>query len=179
MGTRTSEWLWADNPTAHDGQNATRSVGLSSGRPDDYTRFMARYALALVSFCLLPPAAFAQEDRGAIVGASAAATNMEEHTDFAFAGTFGYRFSRVFGMEIEATAVPDLRTSFYDGLPVILSSSSVTSVGGTLPFTIYPGPTYANQRGRNGNRKKASQRLVPRREETADRHRDQREKETP
>jgi opacity protein-like surface antigen len=108
---------------------------------------ITRYTLALVSVCLLPAAAFAQADRGAIVGGSVSAVNMESHTDFAFAGTFGYRFSRVFGMEIEATVVPSLKTPF-PGFPVILGSS-VTVTGGALPFTqIYPGPSYGNAGGR-------------------------------
>jgi opacity protein-like surface antigen len=110
-----------------------------------------RCALALVSVCLLPAAAFAQADRGAVVGGSVSAANMDSHTDFAFAGSFGYRFSRVFGMEIEASAVPALKAPL-PAFPVILSGSSVLTTpgrGDAFAFTqIYPGPTYGNPGGR-------------------------------
>ena len=111
--------------------------------------------------CLLPIGAFAQEDRGAVVGGSVSATNMASHTDVAFAGTFGYRFGRVFGMEIETTAVPNVKSPFRDDFPAILSGSTASILGGSTvsagsavsftridPGQIYPGPTYSNQRGR-------------------------------
>jgi opacity protein-like surface antigen len=130
-----------------------RPRDIFSSRPlGIYTRSMnTRCVLALVSVCLLPAAAFAQADRGAVIGGSVSAANMESHTDFAFAGSFGYRFSRVFGMEIEASAVPTLEAPF-PGFPVILSGSSVTVTpitSGGLSFTqIFPGPTYGNPGGR-------------------------------
>jgi opacity protein-like surface antigen len=80
----------------------------------------------------VPAAALAQDERGATVGGTIAAMNMESSTDLSFSGTFGYQFSRVVGLEIEATAVPDLTSEPFP-IAVIL---------------IYPGPRIENQDGR-------------------------------
>jgi len=111
---------------------------------------VTRCVLAVIGVCLLPAGVLAQDDRGAVVSGSVAATNMASHTDVAFAGTFGYRFSRVFGMEIETTAVPSLGAPVSNDFPYItLNSASVSSVSsaGVLPV-IYPGPVVDNPGGR-------------------------------
>jgi opacity protein-like surface antigen len=105
-----------------------------------------RCVLAVIGVCVLPAGVFAQDDRGPVVSGSVSATNMASHTDVSFGGTFGYRFSRVFGMEIEATAVPNLEASVSSDLPIILSTASVSSTG-VLPV-IYPGPVVDNPGGR-------------------------------
>jgi opacity protein-like surface antigen len=110
---------------------------------------ITRWTLAIVCVCALPANALAQDDRGATVSGSVSATNMDSHTDVAFAGTFGYRFSRVFGMEIEATVVPTFKAPFSNDFPIILSSGSASPPGSVISFTqIYPGPIYGNAGGR-------------------------------
>ena len=68
-------------------------------------------AFALALLCL-PGAAMAQNDRGASVGGSVSATNMESRTELSFSAAFGYRFSRVVGLELETTVVPTLKSAF-------------------------------------------------------------------
>jgi opacity protein-like surface antigen len=96
----------------------------------------------------LPVAASAQDDRGAVASGSVAAVVIESNTDAAFGGTFGYRFGRVFGVEMEATAVPSLHGGLDANFPVVqsLTWSSVTSASPTL--LIYPGPTISDTGGR-------------------------------
>lgn len=109
---------------------------------------VTRYLLAMIGVCLLPVGVMAQDDRGAVVSGSVSATNTSSHTDVAFAGTFGYRFSRVFGMEIEATAVPDLKAPFSNDFPVILNSSAASSSAAGLTSVIFPGPVLQDAGGR-------------------------------
>ena len=109
-----------------------------------------RMAIAL-SLALLPSAAWAQDDRGASVGASVSATNMQSRTELSFAGTFGFRFTRIVSLEIESTVVPRLRSPFSGG-PVIQSSTQTTvstiSSGSTAVVQIYPGPVFGDAGGR-------------------------------
>jgi len=101
----------------------------------------------MLGVCLLPVGVMAQDDRGAVVSGGVSATNISSHTDVAFAGTFGYRFNRVFGMEIEATAVPDLKAPFSNEFPVILNSSAVSN-SGAVTSLIFPGPVLQDAGGR-------------------------------
>ncbi len=107
-------------------------------------------AIAL-SLVLVPSAAWAQNDRGASVGASVSVTNMESRTELSFAGTFGFRFTRVVSLEIESTVVPRLRSPFSGG-PVIQSSATTTvstiSSGSTAVLQVYPGPVFGDVGGR-------------------------------
>ena len=66
----------------------------------------------------------------------------------AFAGTFGYRFSRVFGMEIEATVVPDFKAPFSNDFPVILNSSAASNSAAGFTSLIFPGPVCNDAGGR-------------------------------
>jgi opacity protein-like surface antigen len=109
---------------------------------------ITRWALAMMCVCALPAGALAQADRGATVSGSVSATNMESHTDVAFGGTFGYRFSRVFGMEIDVTAVPTFKAPFSNDLPIILNSASSSFAGSVTSFTRLGGFFYANAGGR-------------------------------
>jgi opacity protein-like surface antigen len=107
---------------------------------------------------VVPAVAVAQTDRGASAGASASATNMDSHTAWSFSGSFEYRFNRVAGFEIEATAVPSMESDF-PGVSILTSSTSgfvsptVTSLTSStarslvLP-TIFPQPRFENQRSR-------------------------------
>ena len=90
-----------------------------------------RLATALV-ISMLPAAASAQDDRGASIGGTVAALNMDSQTDASIAATFGYRFSRVVGFEIEATMVPDLEA---ESVPIAV-------------LQIFPGPRIENAGGR-------------------------------
>src|SRR2546426_626459 len=119
-------------------------------------RFRAALFLLVLAF---PTAAFAQDDRGASAGGSASATNMDSRTSWSFAGSFEYRLNRVAGFEIEATAVPTLKSDF-PGVSILASSGATGSaisslispsspVTSSLIFpTIFPPPRFANQRGR-------------------------------
>ena len=98
---------------------------------------------------LLSSAASAQDDRGASAGGSVSATNFESNTSWSFAGSFEYRVNRVAGFEVEATAVPTLKSEIPDGR--LLAASSISSI---LPATIssrlttFPTSLFSNQRGR-------------------------------
>jgi len=107
-----------------------------------------RAAAAFACLLCLPMAAAAQDDRGAVVSGFAAAAVIESNTDAAFGGTFGYRFSRVFGIEMEATAVPSLHGGLDANFPVVqsLTWSSLSSASPT--FQIFPGPTISDTGGR-------------------------------
>jgi opacity protein-like surface antigen len=103
-----------------------------------------RAPIAVVSALLcLPAAARGQDDRGASVGASVSAMNMESSTQFSFSGTFGYRFSRVVGLDLETTVVPTLKSSF----PVV-ATPALSEASAALLFPIFPTPTFANPNGR-------------------------------
>jgi opacity protein-like surface antigen len=107
-----------------------------------------RAAAALACWLWLPVTAAAQDDRGAVVSGSVSAAVIESHTDVGFSGSFGYRFSRVFGIEIEATAVPSLNGPV-PNYPVILSNATFwSSVGGSASPQIFPGPTLSDAGGR-------------------------------
>jgi len=69
-------------------------------------------------------AAPAQDNRGVSVGASASAANLESRTSWSFAGSFEYRFNRVAGLEVEATAIPTLKSTVS---PILFPASSVSS----------------------------------------------------
>ena len=97
----------------------------------------------VLSVCVLLSnlgAAAAADDRGVAVGASVSATNMDARTSWSAAGSFEYRLNRVAGLELEATVVPTLKSDF-SGPIVALQASRVAP-------TIYPPPTFNNQRGR-------------------------------
>ena len=99
----------------------------------------------LVVMACVSAAAAAQDRQSAFVGGSVSAANMESRTEVAYAGSFGFRFSRVVSFVIEATGVPEVDSPFPQSGPVILSS------GATPPSTtvlIYPGPIFSNPGGR-------------------------------
>ena len=112
---------------------------------------MVKRMTAALFVLLVASAAWADDDRGASVGASVSATNMESRTELSFAGTFGFRFTRLVSLEIESTIVPSLRSSFGDG-PLIQSwaatTASTMSPGSTSVLQVYPGPVLSNAGGR-------------------------------
>jgi opacity protein-like surface antigen len=91
----------------------------------------------------LPGVATGQDDRGASVGGSVSATNMDSRTELSFAGAFGYRFSRVVGLDIETTLVPSLKSPF-PGAPV----QPLSTVSSVIIFPIVPTQAFANPSGR-------------------------------
>jgi opacity protein-like surface antigen len=100
-------------------------------------------ALVLALLCL-PDAARGQDDRGASVGASVSATNMESRTELSFSGVFGYRFSRVVGLEIETTVVPSLKSPY----PGVTIQGLYTAASPTAIIQIFPTPAFTNPNGR-------------------------------
>ena len=93
--------------------------------------------LAVVAAVLfLPGAVFAQE--GASVAGNVSAFNMDSHTSVAYTAAFTYRFTRVVGLELEATFVPSLNSTFPDGLAYAQSAAGL----------ILPAVTLENQGGR-------------------------------
>jgi hypothetical protein len=97
----------------------------------------------LIAVLSLPGTVRAQDDRGASVGAGVSATNMESRTELSFSAAFGYRFSRVVGLEIETTVVPTIKSPF-PGAPIqALSTTSSASI-----IQILPAPAFTNPNGR-------------------------------
>jgi len=84
----------------------------------------------------------AQDGRGVFAAGSVSAVNMESNTDVAYAGSFGFRFSRVASLVVETTAVPHLHSGFPINTPILLSGTPVSGV------LIYPGPQLGNESGR-------------------------------
>jgi len=109
-----------------------------------------RAARVLVASLIASTAGVASaQESGAAVSASIAATNMESRTELTFTGSFGYRFTRTVGLEIEATYVPSLKSPFpgltIQNLSTVAGAdfaSSLAAVG-----LIYPGPTFTNPSG--------------------------------
>jgi hypothetical protein len=100
------------------------------------------YALTAVALFCVPAAALAQDARGASVSAAVSATNMDARTAFSYAGAFEYRFSRVVGFELEMMVVPTLKSPFERNDDVrILQDLRALGLS-------YPGPQYANPKGR-------------------------------
>lgn len=110
-----------------------------------YTGSM-RFSVALIFVLVIVSATASAQDRSsAFVGGSVSAANMASRTDLAYAGAFGYRFSRVVSFVIEATGIPKVRTSFPNDRPIVLSSGSVTTIAVT---SVYPGPFFSDPGGR-------------------------------
>jgi hypothetical protein len=106
----------------------------------------------LLALLLRPSTVGAADDRSVSAGGTVSALNMQSNTDVAFSGALTYAFNRVVGLEVEATLAPTLRTQF-DGPTILGNSGSVGtltagSLAATSAFLIYPGPLFANQRGR-------------------------------
>jgi len=106
--------------------------------------------------CLCGGVASAADDRSAGVGGTVAAMNVESDTALSFSGSFEYRFTRVVGLEVEATLAPRLRSPFPTGGYTILAGES--TVAGGVPVSgsvlsgtsiaIFPPPSYTNRDGR-------------------------------
>ena len=105
----------------------------------------APIAVVFALLCL-PATARGQDDRGASVGASVSATNMESRTEFSFSGVFGYRFGRVVGLELETTVVPTLKSASPG--PTILSGQTFSTASAGAVIQIFPTPTFTNPDGR-------------------------------
>jgi opacity protein-like surface antigen len=104
---------------------------------------MRAFITVFVALLCLPAAARGQDDRGASVGASVSATNMESNTSLSVSAVFGYRFGRVVGLELETTFVPTLRSAFPG---TSIQTLSTPSAGAVIP--IFPTSTFTNQNGR-------------------------------
>ena len=91
-----------------------------------------RVAGTLFVILLLSSAASAQDDRGASAGGSVSATNFESTTSWSFAGSFEYRFNRVAGLEVEATAIPELKSEIPD-VRILAAANSSSFVSSTEP----------------------------------------------
>jgi opacity protein-like surface antigen len=92
-------------------------------------------------------AADAADDRGVAVGANLSAINMDSRTSWSAGGSFEYRLNRVAGLEIEVTAAPKMKGDLpIATIQALQTSSSLVST--TIIPTIFPGPTFTNQRGR-------------------------------
>ena len=103
---------------------------------------MMRTVLTLVFVCTAV-SAYAQDARASVSGTVSAA-NMESHTDPSFAAAFGYRFTEVVGLELEATVVPTLGAPFPGAT---IQDSLLAAVSGPIA-QIFPTPTFSNPGGR-------------------------------
>lgn len=105
----------------------------------------ARIAVVLILLGV-PAVSWGADDRGATVGGSVSATNMDAQTDVSFAGSFGFRFSRVVGLEIDATMVPSMTSAFPDDFAVIQGLSAIPAAASIVQ--IFPVPTFSRGKGR-------------------------------
>jgi opacity protein-like surface antigen len=110
---------------------------------------------AIVLLLLLPASgALAADERTAVVGGTVSAMDIDSYTALSVSGSFEYRFTRVVGLEVEATLAPTLKSPFPNSGYTILAASSPALVADLTPslsamgLTIYPGPTYTNADGR-------------------------------
>jgi opacity protein-like surface antigen len=118
-------------------------------RSSGYTDGMiVRAAIGLLLLCAT--AASAADERTASVAGQVSAMNLDSYTALTFSGSFEYRFTRVVGLELEATMAPTLKSPYPNGFTILGGS-----VRGGFAFTsssaapvIYPGPTYTNEGGR-------------------------------
>ena len=110
-----------------------------------------RAAIVLLLF-LSASGALAADERTAAVGGNVSAMDIDSYTALSFSGSFEYRFSRVVGLEVEATLAPTLKSPFpTSGYQILAGSSTSPAVTGALTgvgLAIYPGPTYTNADGR-------------------------------
>jgi opacity protein-like surface antigen len=109
----------------------------------------SRVAGTLFVILLLSSAASAQDDRGASAAGSVSATNFESTTSWSFAGSFEYRFNRVAGLEVEATAIPELKPEIPDAR-ILAASNSASFVTSTVSIrgATFPTGLFVNQSGR-------------------------------
>jgi opacity protein-like surface antigen len=115
----------------------------------DTLELMRHAIIAIVLILGLPAPGTAQDRSSPFVGGSVSAANMSTRTEIAYAGLFGYRFSRVVSFVIEATVVPEVRSSFPGDSPFIQTASSATrTAGGSSSVVIFPGPFFSNPGGR-------------------------------
>jgi opacity protein-like surface antigen len=113
----------------------TRSIARSRAR---YLMMKKTVAIVMLSMACGAPL-FAQDEQGATVGATVAAVNMSSTTEASFSGSAGYQFTRMMGLEIEATSVPRLRGSFPGSSTSISALSSVSGVALSSITAILPG----------------------------------------
>jgi hypothetical protein len=104
-------------------------------------------ALIAVAFLFAAAVASAQDTRGASVSVTASAANMQSHTDASFAAAFGYRFTDVVGLELEATVVPTLKTPYPGATIQNTIAESLRGEAGVLGG-LFLGPTFTNPGGR-------------------------------
>jgi opacity protein-like surface antigen len=110
-----------------------------------------RFCAAIVLLLLASASGAGADERTAAVAGRVSAMDIESDTALSFSGSFEYRFTRVAGLEVEATLAPTLKSPFPNGGYTILASSTASGVTGALTGlvpTIYPGPTYTNADGR-------------------------------
>jgi opacity protein-like surface antigen len=90
------------------------------------------------------------QESGATVSASIAATNMDSRTELTLAGSFGYRFTRTVGLDVEATYVPSLSSPFPGATIQNFSTVAGTDLATSLAAVglVFPGPTFSNSSGR-------------------------------
>ena len=108
---------------------------------------MRKSALIAAIMMAVAPPLLAQDEQGATVGATISALNMNSTTALSFSGSAGYQFTKMIGMEVEATSAPRLRGSF----PNRSTSISALSTSGVLVSTvtsIFPGATLKVTDGR-------------------------------
>src|SRR5712691_8692198 len=79
----------------------------------------------------------AQTDAGAVVGATAAAINMDGATSFSFSGSVGYQFTRIVGIEIEATATPTFKPASSPSGQLLYPWTSTSVTGSRSNTLIY------------------------------------------
>jgi opacity protein-like surface antigen len=106
----------------------------------------ARAAIVLLLF-LSASGVSAADERTAALGGNVSAMDIDSSTALSFSGSFQYRFSRVVGLEVEATMAPTLKSPYPDGGYRILTGGFAFTSSSVAP-TIYPGPTFTNEGGR-------------------------------
>jgi opacity protein-like surface antigen len=87
------------------------------------------FACAVAIGCI--PGLARAQDRSASVGGGVSAFNLDSHTSVAYTASFDFRFTRVVGLEMEATFVPSLNAPYPGGAvitnsPIILPFPTIT-----------------------------------------------------
>jgi hypothetical protein len=100
----------------------------------------------VIAIVCMPGLAGAQ-DKGASIAGNISAFNMDSHTSVAYSGSVDFRFTRVIGLELEATFVPSLKAPYPGSNALNEALGGLTSSAGGLYIGI-PTLTLSNEGGR-------------------------------
>ena len=100
------------------------------------------FACVIAILCM--PGLASAQDKTASIAGNISAFNMDSHTSVAYSGSVDFRFTRVVGLEIEATFVPSLKSP-YPGSNTLTDGLNGSSSGLYIGI---PSVTLSNEDGR-------------------------------